>query len=116
MLKFETEIEKRGEKFFNKETNEEVFPFPPKGARVANSGDFVYRDYQNNRLFKLGVEFWALMSDGYFHKFQTTPLTNKTTLSDDLKLKPKRIYIVNSENETLISKNESLNHFAESLI
>lgn len=72
-------------RYFWEGTEEEVFPFPPAGSRKAKVSDFAYTNERNIRLFLLGVEFWAVMKNGYFYKFKTTPNTNKRQLSDDIK-------------------------------
>ena len=78
-------------RYFWEGTDEEVFPFPPTGSRKAKMSDFAYTNERNIRLFLLNVEFWAVMKNGYFYKFTTSPNTNRHQLSDDIKAG--RIYI-----------------------
>lgn len=72
--------------YFDVRTNSEIFPFPPAWSRKAKNEDFVSIDERGKRRFKLDVEFWAVMRNGYYYKFRTTPGTNKQLLADDIKL------------------------------
>jgi len=83
-------VEKKGEKYFYKGTEDETFPFLPN-SRQAKGRDFIV--YMNgHKRFKLGVEFYALNSSGFFDKYTTSENTDLEYL--DLAIKSSLIYII----------------------
>lgn len=78
------EVVKIDNRYFWEGIEEEVFPFPPTYSKKAAGSDFTYVNSNNIKMFKLDVEFWAVMANGYFYKFKTSPGTNQKQLSNDV--------------------------------
>lgn len=83
-------IEIRENRYYWEGTEDECFPYPPKGSRLAIWDDFIL--YCNNvRRFRAGVIFYAVNQFGFFDKYFTSPTSSQKDLANAIVAKT--IYI-----------------------